>query len=154
MAAATEPVLRGLKDPAPLEVLVLCLYGEVHHGVDHVLELVAATHLTGLVDLANDNSIDEMLLAVISNHSQGAFRAPTIGVTILVEPVVQALETVNNQEEGLPGICLAELVCVLQQCGNMSFLAGNESVTELKPFADQLDLEEAFLSSIENDRST
>ena len=72
MAAATEPVLRGLKDPAPLEVLVLCLYGEVHHGVDHVLELVAATHLAGLVDLADDDGIAEVLLAVISDHRQGA----------------------------------------------------------------------------------
>mgnify|MGYP000621915869 CR=1 FL=1 len=65
MATATEPVLRGLKDPAPLEVLVLYLYGEVHHGVHHVLELIGARHLTRLGHLANHDCAGVMLFAVV-----------------------------------------------------------------------------------------
>ena len=40
VATATEPVLRGLKNSATFKVLVLRLYGKVHHGIDHVLKLI------------------------------------------------------------------------------------------------------------------
>ena len=149
MATATEPVLRGLKDPAPLEVLVLYLYGEVHHGVNHVLKLVGTSHLTRLVDLTDDDSIAVVLLAVIGDHSQGTLSALAVNMTIGVLTIVEALEAVNDEEEGLTLVGLAKLVCVLQQCGNVGFLAGDEAVTEPKPLTNQLDLEEAFLSRVE-----
>ena len=153
VAAATKPVLRGLKDSATLKVLVLYLYGEVHHGVNHVLKLVGTSHLTGLVHLADDDSIAVMLLAVICNHGQSAFGALAVRMTVLVEPIIHALEAINDEEEGLTRIGLTETVCILQQRGDISFLAGNESVTELEAFADQLDLEEALFGGIKNDRS-
>ena len=71
-------------------------------------------------------------------------------MTVLVEPVIQTLEAINDQEEGLPGVGLAELIRVLQQCGNMSLLTGDESAPELEAFADQLDLVEALFGSIED----
>ena len=49
----TEAVLFGLEDTTAFEVLVLLLYREVHHGIDHVLELVGTSHLTGLVHLVD-----------------------------------------------------------------------------------------------------
>ena len=72
VAAAAESVLRGLKDPATLKVLVLTLHTEVHHSVHHVLELVASGSLTRLADLADNHCIAEVLLAVISDHTQGS----------------------------------------------------------------------------------
>ena len=149
MTAATEPVLRGLQDAATFEVLVLLFYAKVHHGVDHVLELVGTSHLAGLVDLADDDRVAVMLLAVISDEGQGPLSRLAVGVTVLVEPVVHALEAVNDQEEGLPGIGLAKLGSILQQCGNVSLLASDEALAELQAFDNQLDLEEGFLSSVE-----
>ncbi len=73
MATATEPVLRGLEDSATFKVLVLRLYGEVHHGVNHVLKLVGTSHLSGLVYLSDDDSIAVVLLAVVSDHGQRPF---------------------------------------------------------------------------------
>jgi len=150
VAAATEPVLRGLKDPAPLEVLVLCLYGEVHHGVNHVLKLVGTSHLSGLVHLSDDDGVAEVLLAVVSNHGQGTLSALAVGVTIGVLTIVEALKAINDEEEGLTRISLTKLISILQQCRNVGFLAGDEAIAEAKAFTDQLDLEEAFLCSVKN----
>ena len=150
MAAATEPVLRGLEDSATFKVLVLYLYGEVHHGVNHVLKLVGTSHLSRLVDLANDDSVAVMLLAVIGDHGQGTLCALAVDMTVVVLTIVEALEAVDNQEEGLTRIGLAKLISILQQCGNVSFLAGDEAIPEAEAFTDQLDLEEAFLSSVED----
>ena len=73
VTAATESVLSGLKNSATLKVLVLPLYTEVHHSVHHVLKLVASGSLTRLTDLTDDHCIAVVLLAVISNHTQGSF---------------------------------------------------------------------------------
>ena len=56
VATATEAVLFGLEDTTTFEVLVFLLDREVHHGVDHVLELVGTSHLTSLVDLVDDDT--------------------------------------------------------------------------------------------------
>lgn len=149
MATATEPVLRGLKNSATLKVLVLGLYGEVHHGVNHVLKLVGTSHLTRLVDLADDDSIAVVLLAVVCNHGQSTFSRLAVGVTIGVLTIVQTLEAIDDEEEGLLRVSLAKLVSVSQKRGDVVFLATDEAVTELEAFTDQLDLEEAFLSSVE-----
>ena len=149
MATATEPVLRGLKNSATLKVLVLGLYGEVHHGVNHVLKLVGTSHLARLVDLADDDSIAVVLLAVVSDHGQSTFCRLAVGVTIGVLTIVEALKAVNDEEEWLLRVSLAKLVSVSQQRRYVVLLATDEAVAELKSFTYQLDLEEAFLSSVE-----
>jgi len=149
VATATEPVLRGLKDSATLKVLVLYLYGEVHHGVNHVLKLVSTSHLSGLVHLSDDDSVAVVLLAVVSDHGQGTLSALAVGVTIGILTVIQTLEAIDDEEEGLLGVSLAKLVSVLQQRRNMVFLAGDEAIPKAEAFTYQLDLEEAFLSSVE-----
>ena len=149
MATATEPVLRGLKNSATLEVLVLRLYGEVHHGIDHVLKLVRTSHLTRLVDLSDDDSVAVVLLAVVCNHRQGAFSRLAVGVTILVLTIVEALKAVDDHEEWLTGVSLPKLVSILQERRNVVLLAGDEAVAEAEAFTYQLDLEEAFLCSVE-----
>ena len=150
VATATEPVLRGLKNSATLKVLVLRLYGKVHHGIDHVLKLVSTSHLTRLVNLADDDSIAVVLLAVIGNHGQCTFSRLAVGVTITVLTIVKALEAIDNHEEWLTRIGLTKLVSVSQQRRHVVLLASDEAVTEAEAFTDQLDLEEAFLSSVKN----
>ena len=54
--AATEAILFGFEDTTSFEVLVFFLYREVHHRVDHVLELVRTSHLTSLIDLVDDDT--------------------------------------------------------------------------------------------------
>ncbi len=149
MATATEPVLRGLKNSATFQVLVLRLYGEVHHGVNHVLKLVGTSHLSGLVNLSDDDSVAVVLLTVVSDHGQSTFSRLAVGVTIGVLTIVEALKAIDDEEEGLLRVSLAKLVSVSQQRGDVVFLATDEAVPELKAFTDQLDLEEAFLSSVE-----
>ena len=149
MTTTAEPVLGGLEDSATLEVLVLCFHAEVHHGIDHVLKLVGTSHLTRLVDLTDDNSVAVVLLAVVSNHSQGTFSRLAVDVTIGVLTIIEALKAVDNHEEWLTRVRLAKLVSVLEQGGNVVFLASDKAVPELESFANQLDLEEAFLCSVE-----
>jgi len=150
VATATEPVLRGLEDSATFKVLVLCLYGEVHHGINHVLKLVSTSHLSRLVNLSDDDSVTVVFLAVVSNHSQCTFSTLAIGVTILVEAIIKTLKAVDNHEEWLTWISFAKLICILKKGRNVIFLTSDKAVTELKSFTNQLDLEEAFLSSIKN----
>jgi len=149
VTAATEPVLRGLQDAATFEVLVLFFYAKVHHGVDHVLELVGSSHLAGLVDLADDDRVAVVLLAVIGDEGQGALSRLAVGVTVAILAIVHALEAINNEEEGLAGIGLADLVAVGEERRDVVLLAGDEALLELQSFNNQLDLEEGFLSSIE-----
>ena len=149
VTTTAEPVLGGLEDSATFKVVVLCFHAEVHHGIDHVLKLVGTSHLTRLVDLTDDDSIAVMLLAVVSNHGQGTFSRLAVDVTIGVLTIIEALKAVDNHEEWLTRIGLAKLVSVLEQGGNMVFLASDEAVTEPKTFTNQLDLEEAFLCSVE-----
>ena len=73
MATATEPVLRGLKNSATFKVLILRLYGEVHHGINHVLKLVSTSHLSRLVNLSDDDSVAVVLLTVVSDQGQSTF---------------------------------------------------------------------------------
>ena len=67
MPAATEAVFEGLEDTTAFEVLVFLLYREVHHGIDHVLELVGTSHLAGLVDLIDDHTYRASLLAEVGD---------------------------------------------------------------------------------------
>ena len=67
MPAATEAVLLGLEDTTSFEVLVFLLDREVHVRIDHVLELVRSSHLTGLVDLIDDQSNGTGFLTEVSD---------------------------------------------------------------------------------------
>ena len=68
---STKSVLHHLQNPATTQVGVTLFDSECHHGVNHVLKLLRAGHGTRLVDLANDDGIAEVLLAVIGHHTQG-----------------------------------------------------------------------------------
>mgnify|MGYP000949350474 CR=1 FL=1 len=72
MATTTESILLSLEDTAANQLGVLLLDAKMHVGVNHVLELVASGSLTRLADLADNHCIAEVLLAVISDHTQGS----------------------------------------------------------------------------------
>ena len=67
MSTSTEAVLFGFQDAAAFEVLVLLLDREVHHGIDHVLELVRTGHFTGLVDLVDAHADRTGLFAEVGD---------------------------------------------------------------------------------------
>jgi len=71
MTASAEPILRCLQNSTTLKILVPSLNRELHHGINHMLELVGTGHLARLVDLANHDRIAEVLLAVIGDQGQG-----------------------------------------------------------------------------------
>ena len=74
VATSTEAVLLGFQDATTFEVLVFLFDREVHHGVDHVLELVRTGHLTGLVDLVDAYPDGTGLLAEVGDFLKAANR--------------------------------------------------------------------------------
>ena len=156
VTTTAEPVLGGLEDSATFKVLVLCFHAEVHHGIDHVLKLVGTSHLTRLVNLTDDDSIAVMLLAVVSNHCQAATILSSSTTTIGVLPIIQRLEAVHDEEEGLVLVTalVTQSVAVLQESRDRSLLASMETVLEVKTLSNELHLVEAFLSSVEHHQGT
>ena len=156
-ARAAEAVLDHLQDSAASQVDVLLLDREGHHGVDHVLELLRPSHLAGLVHLADDDGVAEVLLAVVGEHAQGTRGRPAVDVgrtvLALVLAVVHALEAVHDEEEGLVLVAalVPDLVALLEQSGDVGLAAGVEAVLQAQTLSDQLDLVEALLSGVEED---
>ena len=68
---STKSVLHHLQNPATTQVGVTLFDSECHHGVNHVLKLLATCHLTRLVHLIDDDSIAEVLFAVVGDLLQG-----------------------------------------------------------------------------------
>ena len=155
MAAAPEAVLHRLEDPAAPEVLVLLLDAQLHHGVDHVLELLAAGHLAVLRDLADDDSVRVVGLAPVSDEAECTHGRLRVRLSVVVVAVIHALERVDDEEEGLAGVLRPELVALQQERGDVGLLADREAGLEAEPLSDELHLEEALLGGVEHDdRST
>ena len=72
--AATEAVLLCFEDTTSFEVLVFFLYREVHVCIDHVLELVRTSHLTGLIDLIDDEADSACFLAEVGDLLEASNR--------------------------------------------------------------------------------
>ena len=67
VSTATETVLLCFEDAASFEVLVFFLDREVHVRIDHMLKFVGPCHLTGLVDLIDDQSNGTGFLTEVSD---------------------------------------------------------------------------------------
>ena len=148
MTSATESVLLGLKHSATSELSVPFLNREVEVSINHVLQLVATGHLPALVHLSDDNSVDHVFLAVISDHFQRADRSLRSPTAILVLPVIHRLQRVDNEEEGLTRIPGSDRITLLEQGGNVSLTADHEAVMEMEAFSNHLDLVEALLAGV------
>ena len=74
MPASTEAVLLRLEDTTTSEVLVFLFDREVHVRIDHVLELVGTSHLTGLVDLIDDKADCAGVLAEVGDLLEASNR--------------------------------------------------------------------------------
>ena len=153
MTATAEPVLGRLEHPATVKVGVFLFHTQSHHGVHHVLQFVCTSHLAVLVDLPDGDGVAEILFAVVGDCRQAAFGRLGIDATVCILPIIEALQAINDQEERPVFIAalLTELITVFQQRGNVSFLAGDETVTEAEAFSDQLHLEEALFGGVEQD---
>ena len=101
MTTPAEAILGGLENAAPSEIRVLLLNRKLHHGGDHVLELIRTGHLTGLVHLTDDHCVAEVLLAVVSHEAEGTLSGSSIDRAVLVLTVVHALEAIDEEEERL-----------------------------------------------------
>ena len=86
----TEAILYHLENSATSKVDVLLLNREGHHGVHHVLENVRASHLSGLINLSDDDSVTEVLFTEISNHSQRTLCRTAVGMDTVLT-VIEAL---------------------------------------------------------------
>ena len=149
VAGAAEAVLGGLEDSAPLEVLVLLLDAQLDHGVDHVLELLGAGHLAGLVDLADDDRVGVGLLGPAGHQLEDPLRGLGVGQALPLA-VVHALEGVDQEEEGLAGALGPQGVALLQEGRDVRLLADREAGLEPEALGHQLDLVEALLGRVED----
>ena len=122
-----------------------------------MLELLRASHVTRLIYLANDDGVAEVLLAVISHHTQRSSRRPTIDVgrpvlsSILA--VVHTLEGIDDEEERLLLVAALVTQCVtlLEKRRHVGLTTGVEAVLKVETLSNKLDLEEGFLSRVEQD---
>ena len=99
MPAATEAVLLRLEDTTAFEVLVFLFDREVHVCIDHVLELVGTSHLTGLVDLIDDQADCASFLAEVGDLLEASNGRVGRDLTGLVHAIVEALKRVDDEDE-------------------------------------------------------
>lgn len=148
----TESVLDRLQNSTAAEVRVLLLDGEVKHGVDHVLELLGASHLAVLGHLANDDDIDVVLLAVVSQHAERALRRAAVRLAVCVVAVIHALERVDDQEERTTSVPGTDSVTRFEQRRDVRLLADAEAVAKAEALSDHFDLIETLLGRVEDHR--
>ncbi len=156
MARAAETVLQALQLPATFEVLVLGLHVEVDHRVNHVLELLGTGEVAALGDLTDRDNDVTRLLGPARQLLEHSLRSLGVGVPILVEAVIHALQGVDDEHHPLPVAALAveELIAVLQESGNVTLTTDDEVCTEAEPLGSEPDLEERLFRGVEADRVT
>jgi len=118
-------------------------------GIHRVLDLLLAGELATLGDLADDDGHTERLLAPVGDHLRGANLAHRVGEAVLVLAVVQRLERINDDEDLLTGVLLAQLIAVFEDVRDESVLAGDEAVLHLEAFGHLTNLEERLLAGVE-----
>ena len=147
---SSETILLDLKEAFAVRLRVLLLIDEeVAVSVDSVLDLLLAGEVAALGDLADDECDAVGLLAPVGDHLDGADLGHRVGVTVLVLAVVQGLQRVEDEEDLLLGVGLAERVGVVEDVLDEGILAGDEAVFHVEPLGDLADLEERFLAGVE-----
>ena len=150
LAAAAEAVLLDLEEALSVRLGVLLFVDEeVTVGVDGVLDRLLPGEVAGLGDLADDEGDAVGLLAPVGDHLDGADLGHRVGAAVLVLPVVQGLERVDDEEDLLLGVRLAEAVGVGEELGDEDVLSGDEAVLHAEALRDLADLEERLLTRVE-----
>ena len=150
LTGATEPVLLHLEETLAEGLRVLLVIDiEVGVGIHRVLDLLFAGELTALGDLADDDGHAERFLAPVGDHLRGANLAHRVGEAVLVLAVVQRLERIDDDEDLLTRVLLAQLVAVLEDVRDECVLAGDEAVLHLKALGHLANLEERLLAGVE-----
>ena len=103
MATATKAIFLSFEDTTAFEVLVLLFDREVHVSIDHVLELVGASHLTRLVDLVDDEADSACFLAEVSDLLEASNGRVRRDLTAFVHAIVEALKRVDDKDELIGG---------------------------------------------------
>ena len=141
MTSATETILLSLENPTSQEVLVLAFNVQCEVGIHHVLEHVGTCHGTRLGDLPDDDGIDEVCLAVVGDRRQRPLSTFRVHLVCSVLPIIQGLQGVHDQEEGLLRIGRSNLVTVVQKVRHHDILPGDETVSKPEPLHRHLELE-------------
>jgi len=151
VAGPTETVLRGLQDSDTVvfrpDVIV---NRQLDEGINHVLEDVLSRELPVLTHLADDDGDGVGLLAPVSNLGERPLRGLTVGLALSPLPVVDSLQAVNHQDEGLVGVGCPEGFAFLEERRNHVLFTYREAGRQLQPLSHHLDLEEAFLCRVED----
>ena len=91
VATATEAIFLCFEDTTSFEVLVFLFDREVHVRIDHVLELVGTSHLTGLVHLVDDDADRTGLFAEVGDVLEASNGRTRRDFTRAVSTVIEAL---------------------------------------------------------------
>ena len=130
VAATTEAVLLCLEDTTAFEVLVFLFDRKVHVSIDHVLELVRTSHLTGLVDLIDDQADCAGFLTEVGDLLEASNRRVGRDLTAFVHAIVEALKRVDDEDELVGGASFHHLACVVQDLGDVTRVTSAEAMLE------------------------
>ena len=130
MATATEAIFLCLEDTTSFEVLVFLFDREVHVCIDHVLELVRTSHLTGLVDLIDDQADCAGLLAEVGDLLEASNGRVRRDLTGLVHAIVEALKRVDDEDELIGGACFHHCASIVENLGDVSRVTSAEAMLE------------------------
>jgi len=154
VTSATEPILLGGENPTSEEILVLALHIQRKHRVYHVLQLVASSHLAGLVDLTDNDRVDHVSLAIVRNELKASLSRRGRDSTGVELAIVHALEGIHDQDEVLSGVRSANSVAVLEEGGNVILLPCDETAPKIETLSGHAHLIEAFLCGVEQGDAT
>ena len=150
LTAAAEAVLLDLEEALAVRLRVLLFVDEeVAVSVDRVLDLLLTGEVAAFGDLADDEGDAEGFLAPRGDHLDGADLGHRVGVAVLVLAVIERLERVEEEEDLLALVLLAEFVSVSEDVLDHRVLTGDEAVLHAETLGDLADLEERFLTGVE-----
>ena len=114
-----------------------------------MFNLLFTCGFTRLGDLADDECDAVGFLAPVGDHLNGANLCHGVGVAVFVFAVVQRLERVEDDEDLFAWMSLAKRVSVGEDVLYHVVLSCDEAVFHVESFGDLADLEERFLTGVE-----
>ena len=150
LTVCPEAVLLNFKESFAVRLgILLFVDEEVAVGVDGVLDLLLAGEVAAFGDLADDECDSVGFLAPVGDHLNGANLCHGVGVAVFVFAVVQRLERVEDDEDLFAWMSLAKRVSVGEDVLYHVVLSCDEAVFHVESFGDLADLEERFLTGVE-----
>ena len=92
VTGTAEAILLGLENPASNQILILSFHVQRDHEIHHVFQDIGASHLSGLIDLPDDDGIAEVLLTIVRDQGQRPLCSLAVGLVVTILAVIETLK--------------------------------------------------------------